>query len=69
MVANVVSNYGARGAKLNIDLKSVIPWTFASAKNSAKNRKLIIFGTDHTKLVFLGLLSLTSLGEDNGDWR
>ena len=37
-----MSNYGARGAKLNIDLKSVVPcleWTFESAKNSAKNRK------------------------------
>ena len=51
MVANVVSNYGARGAKLNIDLKSVIPWTFASAKNSAKNRKLIIFDTDRVERV------------------
>ena len=48
MVANVVSNYGA---KLNIDLKSVIPWTFASAKNSAKNRKLIIFDTDRVERV------------------
>ena len=35
-------------------------WTFASAKNSAKNRKLIIFDTDHTN----GLLSLTSLGKE-----